>query len=109
MKRIRTMILVLVSLFISMILYAQTGDESSRSEPPSPEVWAYLVEGSERAYTGREPITDICYFRSIINYRGELVGATPIPATVTIPDDVRTHLVIAELSNAALTHFILME
>ncbi|HEY1405763.1 MAG TPA: glycosyl hydrolase family 18 protein, partial [Spirochaetota bacterium] len=73
------------------------------------EIWAYLVEGSETAYTGKEPITDLCYFRSIINYKGELIGAKMIPSSVPIPQNVRRHLVIAELSNPALSHFILIK
>jgi spore germination protein len=72
-----------------------------------PEIWAYLVEGCEKAYGGKEPITDLCYFRAVVNYKGELVGAKEFPASVLIREGVRKHLVIAELSNTALSHFIL--
>jgi spore germination protein len=75
--------------------------------PPKPEVWAYIVEGSEKAYTGKEPITDACYFRAIVNYKGELVGAKEFPSYVPLAEGVRKHIVIAELSNTALTHFFL--
>jgi spore germination protein len=104
------MIVLIISVFVAgAVLYAQTDDESEKNESSAPEVWAYLVEGSEHAYTGKEPITDICYFRAVVNYRGELAGANPIPSSVTITEGIRKHLVIAELSNTALTHFILIE
>jgi spore germination protein len=86
---------------------AAVADETS--EKAVPEIWAYLVEGSEKAYKGKEPITDICYFRAIVNYKGELAGAKEIPASVILREGVRKHLVIAELSNTALSHFILQK
>jgi hypothetical protein len=82
---------------------------ASGSSSAADEIWGYVVEGCEKAYTGKQPITDIGYFRAVVNYKGELIGARPFPSTVTVPEGVRTHLVIAELSNTALSHFILIE
>ena len=83
--------------------------ESTPVAADADEIWGYVVEGCEKAYTGKEPITDVCYFRAIVNYKGELAGAYPLPACVKLPQGVRKHLVIAELSNTALSHFILVE
>jgi spore germination protein YaaH len=103
-------------IFISIFAASARGENSqpvsspeptASSSPAKPEVWAYIVEGGEKAYTGKEPITDACYFRAIINYRGELVGAKEFPAFVPLTEGVRKHLVVAELSNTALTHFFL--
>jgi spore germination protein len=85
----------------------QTDVSDEKPVKIAPEIWAYLVEGSEKAYGGKEPITDLCYFRAVVNYKGELVGAKEIPASVVIREGVRKHLVVAELSNTALSHFIL--
>ena len=71
------------------------------------EVWGYLMEGSESAYSGNEPVTDLCYFRSIIDFKGRLIGAVPIPSSVPVPKSVRRHLVVAELSNRTLEHLVL--
>jgi spore germination protein YaaH len=71
------------------------------------EIWGYLLEGAENAYKGNEPVTDLCYFRAIIDYKGRLIGATKIPGSVPVNKNVRRHLVVAELSNRSLEHFIL--
>ena len=71
------------------------------------EIWGYLLEGAEAAYKGDEPVTDLCYFRAIIDYKGRLIGAVKIPASVPVDKKVRRHLVVAELSNRSLEHFIL--
>jgi spore germination protein YaaH len=71
------------------------------------EMWGYMMEGAESSYTGKEPITDLCYFRAIISYKGELIGAMPIPSSVRIAKNVRKHMVVAELTSRTLSHFIL--
>mgnify|MGYP003799790279 CR=1 FL=1 len=69
------------------------------------EVWAYLLAGEERYLDASYPITDLGYFGAGINTYGKLVG---------VPDRTkvkafrgRVHLVVAEVGNAALTHFCL--
>lgn len=94
-------------LMLGGTLLPADGEVPAESGKTAPEMWGYLMEGAESAYTGREPITDLCYFRAIINYRGELIGAYPIPKNVPVKTGVRTHLVVAELSSRTLEHFIL--
>jgi spore germination protein YaaH len=69
------------------------------------EVWAYLMDGEERFFDPAYPITDLAYFGAGINSAGKLVG---------VPDRGklgafrgRTHFVVAELGNYALSHFCL--
>ena len=96
-----------VMLMASGIFLPADGSILADNGKTAPEMWGYLMEGYENAYTGKEPITDLCYFRAIINYRGELIGAKPIPKNVPLKKGVRTHLVVAELSSRTLEHFIL--
>lgn len=69
------------------------------------EVWAYLMAGEERFLATNAPISDIGYFGAGLNNFGHLVG---------VPDrsklngwNGRVHLVVAEVSNPALSHFCL--
>lgn len=69
------------------------------------EVWGYLMAGEEQALDASMPITDIGYFGAGLNNFGQLTG---------VPDrsklngwNGRVHLVIAEVSNPALSHFCL--
>lgn len=69
------------------------------------EVWAYLLAGEERYLDASFPITDLGYFGAGINTYGKLVGV-PDRAKVKAFKG-RVHLVVAEVGNAALTHFCL--
>jgi spore germination protein YaaH len=71
------------------------------------EIWAYLMQGEEKDFSGNEPITDLCYFSAVINYKGELVGPKEIPGSVKLNVRTRTHLVICDLRNTSLLHFLL--
>ena len=81
------------------------------AEPEGPgklgfsEVWAYLLAGEERYLDASYPITDLGYFGAGISTYGKLVGV-PDRAKVKAFKG-RVHLVVAEVGNAALTHFCL--
>lgn len=70
------------------------------------EVWAYLMKGEEREYGGDEPITDLCYFSAELDYKGGLV-CPPYPSGLTRKKNQRLHIVLANINDKALTHFIL--
>ena len=67
------------------------------------EIWVYLMKGEEQFFKPEYPITDIGYFSAEIDAFGNLVG---IPQRAKIKNFAgRTHLVIAQVNNRALTHF----
>ena len=67
------------------------------------EIWAYLMVGEERFLDASWPISDIGYFGAGLNSTGKLCG---VPNRKIIDNfHGRVHLVVAEVSNAALTHF----
>ncbi len=69
------------------------------------EVWAYLMAGEERYLTADLPITDVGYFGAGLNAYGKLVG---VPGRAGLKGfGGRAHLVVAEVGNYALTHFVL--
>lgn len=69
------------------------------------EVWAYLLAGEERYLDPSFPITDLGYFGAGISTYGKLVG---VPDRAKVKDyKGRVHLVVAEVGNAALSHFCL--
>jgi spore germination protein len=69
------------------------------------EVWAYLMDGEEKAFSASRPITDVGYFGAGISSYGKLVG---VPARSRLKGyGGRVHLVVAEIGNYALTHFSL--
>jgi spore germination protein YaaH len=71
------------------------------------EIWAYLMPGEEAGLKGNEPITDLCYFAGELNYRGELVVKGKLSPEVKIPSGARTHLVVADIRNMDLVHFVI--
>lgn len=74
--------------------------------PAFDEIWAYLVRGEESRLAGTEPITDICYVGAYLSRNGRIAGTIPRPAVTTRGGaKPRVHLVVAETSNMALTHF----
>ncbi len=69
------------------------------------EVWGYLMVGEEQSLVSSMPITDVGYFGAGIDNFGKLTG---IPDRSKISGwNGRVHLVIAEVSNPALSHFCL--
>jgi len=84
----------------SDMLSGQRGSESFR------EIWAYLMKGEENEYTGNEPITDLCYFSAELDYKGGLI-LPKYPSTLKLRKNQRLHIVLANINNMSLTHFIL--
>ncbi len=69
------------------------------------EIWAYLMAGEERFLGPQLPVTDIGYFGAGLNSYGKLIG---VPKRAGLGNfSGRAHLVIAEVGNYALTHFVL--
>ncbi len=69
------------------------------------EIWGYLLSGEERFLETAPPVTDVAYFGAGMNAYGALVG---VPARSKLGAwGGRTHMVVAETSNQALTHFCL--
>jgi spore germination protein YaaH len=69
------------------------------------EIWGYLMNGEERFLSSEYPLTDIGYFAAEINTFGKLVN---VPNRAKLKDfKGRVHLVVAQVSNGALTHFSL--
>ncbi|MDR2772145.1 MAG: glycoside hydrolase [Elusimicrobiota bacterium] len=69
------------------------------------EIWAYLMSGEEQFFNVSYPITDLAYFAGEIDNFGKL---SKVPKRSTLKNyKGRVHLVIAQVSNRALTHFAL--
>ncbi len=72
---------------------------------PLTEAWGYLLSGEERFLAPSLPLTDVAYFGAGMNAYGELVG---VPSRARLASwGGRVHLVVAEGSNHALSHFCL--
>ncbi|MDR3049306.1 MAG: glycoside hydrolase [Elusimicrobiota bacterium] len=94
MKKI---VLSLFFTFISISSFAQ--DKTIVFD----EIWGYLNTKDEAAVKASYPITDIGYFAAEINSFGKLVS---VPNRKAIRNfSGRVHLVVAQVSNRALTHF----
>jgi spore germination protein YaaH len=81
------------------------GDRASMSPLVFKEIWAYLMAGEEQFLPTESPITDLAYFSARISSRGELFGSPDIRKLDSMT--VRKHLVVAEVSNQAIVHFVL--
>lgn len=69
------------------------------------EIWGYLLSGEERYLDKAYPVTDIGYFGAGLSVVGTLTG---VPDRSRLGSwEGRAHLVVAEVSNQALTHFCL--
>ncbi|MEI8094225.1 MAG: glycosyl hydrolase family 18 protein [Spirochaetales bacterium] len=73
--------------------------------PGLEETWGYLDSGDRAALRPDLPLTDVAVFAASINSRGQLVDVPAVPARM--PAGARRHLVVAELANFALSHFVL--
>jgi len=100
------------SLALLSLFAAAASAQALEAAAPSPdesvvfgEIWAYLMAGDEKSLDPHRPISDIACFSASINSKGELAGVPSIAALAASP--ARKHLVIAELSNSALLHFVL--
>ena len=85
--------------------FAAEAGEMVLDPVPFGEIWAYLMHGEERYLTSSAPITDIAYFSAAISSKGVLYGAPPVKNLASVK--ARKHLVVAEVSNQALIHFVL--
>lgn len=98
-------------LLVLLLIAPFASDPLNTAEKPEfrfREIWGYLMKGEERELTGEEPFTDVCYFSAAVGPLGRLVGVPELPKPGRAgKSNFRTHLVITELSNHALTHFIL--
>lgn len=72
---------------------------------PAGEAWAYVSQDELASFRANLPITDLAVFCAEIDSRAELVRV-PDRARIKAPG-VRVHLVLAEVSNFASTHFAL--
>lgn len=73
--------------------------------PRFDEAWGYVIAGSEPSWTTSIPLTDACHFSATLDSRGKLVGIPKSAGLRGFPG--RKHLVVAEVTNHALTHFVL--
>lgn len=69
------------------------------------EIWGYIYEGDMKAYNITLPISDLCVFGAGLNTSGRLYGVPARKSFNSFPG--RVHLVVAEVSNTALTHLCL--
>lgn len=67
------------------------------------EIWAYVYEGDMANYNPERSISDIGVFGSGLSIYGNLYGVPKRKAFSAFQG--RVHLVVAEVSNSALTHF----
>ncbi|MFA6508280.1 MAG: glycosyl hydrolase family 18 protein [Treponemataceae bacterium] len=95
------LMIVVVSFSAPIPIFAQDISESVMFT----EVWAYLGNGDEDGLSAPLPITDAAYFCANINNLGQLAGIPDIGRIAFFKG--RKHLVVAELGNLALTHFVL--
>jgi spore germination protein YaaH len=106
-------VIVLCSMAVSCSTFSSKDTNHCRrnSELPSHivkpcgEIWAYLMKGEEKEFSGKEPITDLCYFSAELDFEGRLKGPEKLPDSVVIQRSIRKHLVIADISHPALLHF----
>ena len=111
MKKEKIFLLVFLSTVYSLQCSIMAAPDRILAEPKKtssisfPEVWAYLMQGEENEFKGNEPVTDLCYFSARFNHEGKLFGPRVPPEA--LKTNRRLHLVVAELSNAALTRLVL--
>jgi spore germination protein len=90
---------------------AEPQNPVAQEQPARPafgEIWAYLMQGEESAWTGSESVTDVCYFSAGLSRKGRISGSVKRPVVSAMNGrKPRIHLVIAELTNDALFHFSL--
>jgi spore germination protein YaaH len=95
-------------LLLSNAAISKEYPELKKGEVYFEEIWGYMMRGTEKHFTGSEPVTDIFYFSCSVNYKGRLntnVKPPVLPSKTGLKR--RTHIVITELSNPALMHFVL--
>jgi len=110
---VRVVLLVMVTGAFALLGAAVAAAHELVPEPAPPraafqEIWAYLMQGEEKELSGTEPITDLCYFGASLGRDGRIADVITRPSIVLKDGNrPRIHLVVAELSNAALMHFSL--
>lgn len=88
---------------------AESADGIKKSAPVNfKEIWGYMMRGEENLFTGLEPVTDIFYFSCDITYKGRL-KLNIAPPVLPMGSGVKRkiHIVIADISNTSLMHFVL--
>jgi spore germination protein YaaH len=68
-------------------------------------IWAYLMDGEEKFLESTFPVSDVGYFGAGLSSFGKLTGVPDRSKIASYPG--RVHLVVAEVTNQALTHFVL--
>ena len=110
MKRkfiLSTLIAALV-LLLNISAISEEVPASSKQKVQFEEIWGYMMRGTEKHFTGSEPVTDIFYFSCSVNYKGRLnIDVKPPVLPSKNGMKRRVHIVITELSNPALMHFVL--
>ena len=97
-------------LFLSIITFMYSDVAQSFSFPFNKkaefnEIWGYIYEGDMKSFNHDIPISDLGVFGAGISTYGKLYGLPSRKAFNSFTG--RVHLVVAEVSNAALTHFCL--
>ena len=86
-------------------LYVEYEADKPRERLGFREIWAYLMQNEEAMLPSDAPITDLAYFSGRLSVKGELYGVPPVERLSEA--GARKHLVIAEVGNQALLHFVL--
>ncbi len=81
------------------------GDRAGKAPLVFTEIWAYLMAGEEQFIPEPSSLTDLAYFSARISSKGELYGVPDVRKLDHIK--AMKHLVVAEVSNQALVHFVL--
>ena len=69
------------------------------------EIWAYVMKDRQAAIQEGQPVTDLAFFAAGLSYRGSLIDLPQVEKSSGIK--ARRHLVLAEVENGALLHFVL--
>lgn len=85
---------------------ALPAQEAASSTAGFKEIWAYVMSGELEHLRDDLPLTDVFYFAAGISGKGELYGGS-FGAKPAGKANFRRHLVLADLSNSGLLHFVL--
>lgn len=109
MKRYPAFRLLILSALLFFYNDAESSEIYKKPQPlPFREIWGYMMRGEENLFRGTEPVTDLFYFSCGINYRGRLNTNVTPPVLPDFAERKRKmHIVIADISNTSLMHFVL--
>ncbi len=99
--------LIIITFTISVIYYNDLFSLTTSETNPTKysELWGYLMKGEEVFLRSEMPVTDIGYFSAGINSFGNFQNNLTKNDIKNFRGKV--HLVVAELGNHSLTHFLL--